>query len=34
VYGTVHPINTFNPIEANLVNWRYILPNLVSLNGG
>jgi len=33
VYGTVHPINTFNPIEANLVNWRYILPNLVSLNG-
>jgi len=33
VYGVVHPINTFNALEANLVNWRYILPNFYGQKG-
>jgi hypothetical protein len=33
VYGVVDPINTFNPLETNVINWRYIGANLRRLNG-
>lgn len=33
VYGVVHPINTFNPVEANATNWRYIGTNFLNLKG-
>jgi hypothetical protein len=33
VYGVVHPINTFNPVEANATNWRYIGTNFMNLKG-
>lgn len=28
VYGLTHSINTTNPVEANIINWRYIWTNL------
>eukprot|EP01087_Luapelamoeba_hula_P013165 TRINITY_DN3755_c0_g1_i1.p1 TRINITY_DN3755_c0_g1~~TRINITY_DN3755_c0_g1_i1.p1 ORF type:complete len:534 (-),score=59.71 TRINITY_DN3755_c0_g1_i1:29-1630(-) len=33
VYGTVHPINTFNAVEANVLPWRAIWANMREQKG-
>jgi hypothetical protein len=33
VYGVVSPTNTFNPLEINVIDWRYLGANIWRLNG-